>query len=83
MKTIQISDQGAALIDKLIATGACASASQAIDLSLQLLDENLAQLRNDVSLGMNDVRAGRVAPLDIEGIKMRARQIHEGQAVGD
>ena len=52
-------------------------------LPLQLLDENLAQLRNDVSLGMNDVRAGRVAPLDIEGIKMRARQIHEGQAVGD
>ncbi len=76
MKTVEISASGAELIDRLIASGTCEDASQAVEISLRLLDDKLQRLREDVALGMKDVREGRVAPLDMEAIIRKAKMAH-------
>ena len=73
MRLVEISAIGAELIDRLIASGTCENATQAVEISLRLLDMELERLRDDVVPGMEDIHRGRVEPLDMEAIKKKAR----------
>jgi putative addiction module CopG family antidote len=81
MKNIEISGVGEEVVDRLVASGRCKDASQAVDISLRLLDkyesqqsEKLRHLREEIREGFDDMQSGRVAPLDIESIIEDAQQ---------
>lgn len=63
-----------------VASGLYGSASEVIREALRVFEayqlmrsRTLAALKSDISLGMKDVRAGRVSTVDISAIKIRGR----------
>lgn len=75
MKKVEISGLGEEVVNRMVASGRCESADQAVDISLRLLskyeahqEEKLKTLREDIAAGMDDVYEDRVVPLDMEAI---------------
>lgn len=69
-----------------VESGLYSSASEVIREALRLFEAyqgvhaaNLAALKADIGVGMADMAAGRVRPLDIEEIKRRGREIRAAQ----
>ncbi|MDP2795551.1 MAG: type II toxin-antitoxin system ParD family antitoxin [Sulfurisoma sp.] len=72
-----------------VESGLYSSASEVIREALRLFEAyqgvqaaNLAALKADIGVGMADMAAGRVRPLDIEEIKRRGREIRSAQGQG-
>ena len=72
---VTLSGLGEEVVDRMVASGRCKSADQAVDISLRLVskyeahqEEKLKNLREDIAAGMDDVYEDRVAPLDMEAI---------------
>ncbi len=84
MTRVEISGPGEDVIERMLASGHCKDAKQAVELSLRLLDEHLGhkrqKLRRDLADAMTDVHEGRVAPLDMAAIKREARVRHEQES---
>ena len=83
MKKVEISGASEAVVDRLIASGRCDDVNQVVEISLRLLDreemereEKLAFLRKGIAEGMEDVKAGRVEPLDMEAIIRECEENH-------
>lgn len=69
-------------INQKVATGMYHSASEVIREALRLLTEQDAlrkirheELRRDIAIGMDQIKKGHVAPLDIEAIKAKGRKL--------
>ena len=63
-----------------VASGMCGSASEVIREALRLFEayqsvqqSSLVALKSDIDRGMDDVKAGRVKPMDMAAIKPRGR----------
>jgi len=70
------------LINRKVATGLYHSASEVIREALRLLNEHDAlrqiqhdELRREIAVGMEDIKQGKVAPLDMEAIKAKGRKL--------
>lgn len=70
------------LINQKVATGMYHSASEVIREALRLLNEHDAlrkiqheALRREIAVGMEDIKQGNVAPLDINSIKAKGRKL--------
>ena len=70
------------LINKKVATGMYHSASEVIREALRLLNEHDAlrkihheELRREIAIGMNEIKQGKMAPLDIETIKAKGSKL--------
>ena len=70
------------LINQKVATGMYHSASEVIREALRLLNEHDAlrkihheELRREIATGMEEIRQGKVAPLDMETIKAKGRKL--------
>jgi len=70
------------LISQKVATGMYHSASEVIREALRLLNEHDAlrqihheELRREIAIGMEEIKRGKVAPLDIEDIKAKGRKL--------
>ena len=70
------------LISQKVATGMYHSASEVIREALRLLNEHDSlrkiqheELRREIAVGMEDIKQGRVAPLDIDAIKAKGRKL--------
>jgi putative addiction module CopG family antidote len=71
MTKVDISTAGEEVINRLVDSGRCESANQAVDISLRLLDRQealLESLRQDIAAGMEEVYGKHTAPLDMEAI---------------
>ena len=86
MKKVEINGFGEEVIDRMVASGRCENADQAVDISLRLLSqyeayqkEKLKTLREDIAVGMEEVYRGRVAPLDMEAIIRESKVEHAGK----
>lgn len=72
-----------------VASGMFGSASEVIREALRLFESyqsvqsaTLANLKADIEQGQADKRAGRVAPLNIQGIKAEGRRQRSAKAAG-
>jgi len=70
------------LISQKVATGMYHSASEVIREALRLLKEHDAlkqirhdELRREIKVGIEQIKKGEVAPLDIEAIKAKGRKL--------
>ena len=70
------------LINQKVSTGMYHSASEVIREALRLLKEHDTlrsiqheELRREISIGMEQIKKGQVAPLDIEAIKAKGRKL--------
>ena len=70
------------LISQKVATGMYHSASEVIREALRLLNEHDAlrkiqheELRREIAVGMEEIKQGKVAHLDIEAIKAKGRKL--------
>ena len=84
MKKVEINDAAEEVVNRLVESGRYETADQVVDVSLRLLSEYEAQqeeklklFREAIAVGMEDIRNGNVAPLDIEAIKKKAREQYE------
>ena len=78
MKTVEVSGEGEAVIDRLISSGVCKDAGEVVRISLRLLDdtreEKLERLREDISAGVAAAKKGQVAPSNVEEAKKKYRE---------
>jgi antitoxin ParD1/3/4 len=70
------------LIHLKVSTGMYHSASEVIREALRLLKEHDAlrqirheELRRDIAVGMEQIKKGQVAPLDMEAIRIKGRKL--------
>jgi putative addiction module CopG family antidote len=74
-----------AFVDEQVALGFAAEVDAAVAEAVRTLQQkreyeaNLAALRAEVQLGLDDITAGRVAPLDVRAIlaEVRAKQVQK------
>lgn len=73
---IELTSHAQTILQRHLSSGGYASPADLIEHALDLLDAQeptLESLKTKVQAGLDDIAAGRVAPLDVEDIKRRGR----------
>ncbi|MGH9602662.1 MAG: type II toxin-antitoxin system ParD family antitoxin [Terriglobales bacterium] len=84
---VSLSPELEKFISGKLSEGRYQTASEVVREALRLLEEReqvreaqLKALRQEIDLGLRDLRAGRVISLDLEGIKREGRRLHRSRS---
>lgn len=87
MKTIYISDESGAMLDRLVASGEYENEQEVLEVSLRLLAqldrEDVSEERKLVAEGIADYQSGNFGPFDADEIKAMGRKLRAKRLGGD
>ena len=74
--TVTLTPEMEEIVKEFLATGQYATREEVVRVALLLVREQYAELKSAIAEGMEDVKEGRVAPLDVKATlaRVRARQ---------
>lgn len=80
--TVTLTPEMEAIVNEQIATGQYATREEVIQAALLLVHQQYADLKTAIAEGMEDIKHGRVAPLDVKATlaRVRTRQAAKAEA---